>query len=490
MEKYTIPVTAPINQNPNSNPIKRSQWKRNLIELNGKPVRSYRHDVLPLLMRSYSQIGAFEHKYFIDHVDHRSPCFTHSTHFYPIPPGVLTNRVYESLMAFRLDGVAAVEFDAKGIYLVSGTRSGCLTVHEFESLYCESVKSGRGEDEEKKLMHISLKGSCISSVRWNPANQDEVACTFMNKNEVSIFDIGYESSEPTEVLSTRPTVCVHGSSARKGLHDIALFDDNARVLASDTFGTISLWDRRAGYFPQTGLTTNAHIGLTSIQLNGDQCVYGASKSGYVHIWDLRGGRSSAAFQSHQEVHSSPLTSIKLASLLNNIGPLKAQSHILPNEIHSININPFCPYQLGFHLDDGWSGVLDLQKFQVSHIHCPPPPWLDDATGNPLLPRKPSWLPEHSIYAVGSTSSHELHLLDFYPNTSSPCHVDYDDSKSLGETSQRKQNILVPLSEHVTACATHPLNGTIVAGTLNASLLMISQDHRSCKNEGVDDLELS
>nr|GEY38009.1 putative WD40/YVTN repeat-like-containing domain-containing protein [Tanacetum cinerariifolium] len=32
--------------------------------------------------------------------------------------------------------------------------------------------------------------------------------------------------------------------------------------------------------------------------------------------------------------------------------MKAQPHILPNEIHSININPSCPYQLGFHLDDG------------------------------------------------------------------------------------------------------------------------------------------
>ncbi|GKD55994.1 hypothetical protein Tco_1289381, partial [Tanacetum coccineum] len=37
--------------------------------------------------------------------------------------------------------------------------------------------------------------------------------------------------------------------------------------------------------------------------------------------------------------------------------LQAQSHILPNEIHSININPSCPYQLGFHLDDGLSGVF-------------------------------------------------------------------------------------------------------------------------------------
>ncbi|KAJ0469925.1 hypothetical protein HanIR_Chr14g0713191 [Helianthus annuus] len=62
-------------------------------------------------------------------------------------------------------------------------------------------------------------------------------------------------------------------------------------------------------------------------------------------------------------------------MLNKIRPLKAQSSILPKEIQSININPSCPYQLGFHLDDGWSGVLDLHNFQVSHIHCPPPTWL-------------------------------------------------------------------------------------------------------------------
>ncbi|GKE05866.1 hypothetical protein Tco_1397884 [Tanacetum coccineum] len=35
-------------------------------------------------------------------------------------------------------------------------------------------------------------------------------------------------------------------------------------------------------------------------------------------------------------------------------------------------------------------------------------------------------PDHDlIYRVGSTSSHELYLLDFYPNTSSRCHVYYE-----------------------------------------------------------------
>jgi hypothetical protein len=32
-----------------------------------------------------------------------------------------------------------------------------------------------------------------------------------------------------------------------------------------------------------------------------QTVFGATKNGTIHVWDLRGGRASAAFQSHNEV---------------------------------------------------------------------------------------------------------------------------------------------------------------------------------------------
>lgn len=481
MEKYAVPVAA-IGED--AKPITRSQWKRSLIELTGNIEGNYRHDIYPLLMRSYSEIGAFPHTYHIE----GGPCKTHIRHLYS---SFLINRTTEypsDVSGIKELGVSALEFDRQGIYLTSVTRSGCLTVHDFESLYCCSNQHvpRLEEDEGKHLLHISLSNS-IDAVRWNPANQDEVACTSLSHNEVHIFDIGYISSEPTEVLRKRPTVTVHGSSVRKGLTDIALFNDDTRVLASDTCGAINIWDRRAGNFPQTGLTTNANSSLTSIQLNGDQCVYGASKSGYIYVWDLRGGRSSAAFQSHKEVHSSPITSLKLASMLSKIGLLKAQSNILPKEIQSIDINPSCPHQLGFHLDDGWSGVLDLHNLQVTHIHCPPPPWLDETdNGIPMLSsRKPSWLHEHSMYAVGSCSSNALHLLDFYPHNSSPCHVDHDDSE---EIFQQKQNKLISLSGRVTACATHPLNGTIVAGTLEASLLMISQKHRSWKEGDDDDQE--
>jgi len=33
--------------------------------------------------------------------------------------------------------------------------------------------------------------------------------------------------------------------------------------------------------------------------------------------------------------------------------MQAQANIVPKEIHSIDIDPSCPYQLAFHLVDGW-----------------------------------------------------------------------------------------------------------------------------------------
>uniref|UniRef100_A0A3Q7JML1 Uncharacterized protein n=1 Tax=Solanum lycopersicum TaxID=4081 RepID=A0A3Q7JML1_SOLLC len=83
---------------------------------------------------------------------------------------------------------------------------------------------------------------------------------------------------------------------------------------------------------------------------------------------------------------------------------KAQSNIVSKEIHSIHINPSCQNQLAFHLDDGWDGFNDL-----ANLRCL---------------RKPSWIPAYSIYVVGSLSSNGLYLLDFYPDRSSPCHVDF------------------------------------------------------------------
>ncbi|KAJ0084775.1 hypothetical protein Patl1_29619 [Pistacia atlantica] len=503
MESYLVPYKPPP-ENPKQLNV-RNRWKRSVIELNGRVGPKYRHDLSYLLMESYCEIGKFPHMYHFNGQQCRtfllnfsSSCIQGSSIRTPVFSRVsdvlqMSNVGVRNGAAVyfhglpRKQGISALDFDTKGVYLASVTRSGCLTVHDYEALYCltnDTLPCLR-DDENKHLLHISLHQQ-LDAVRWNLANQDEVACASTKSNEVRIFHIGYITSEPIEVLRTRRDVSVIGSYFQKGVSDIAFTaTDESRLIASDTHGVLNIWDRRMSDLPCLELTTNSRSTLNSIQLHADnQTVFAAGKHGSIYMWDLRGGKASSAFQNHNEVGCPPLTQLVLASMLKKIGSLKAQSNIVPQEIHSIDFDPSCPYQLAFHLEDGWSGVLDIYNFQVTHVHCPPPAWLDEFNSSPdvLQSRKPSWLPTNSIYVVGSSSDHGIHLLDFYPDSSSPCHVDYiEDTKSLSERNKhKKQNRFIPLSEGVTACVAHPLNGTIVAGTKVSSLLMVSQQ-QNCES---------
>ncbi|XP_031101132.1 uncharacterized protein LOC116005046 [Ipomoea triloba] len=475
MEKYLIPV-APASQNPK--PSRRQQWQRILFELNGKVDRKSLQNASALLTQSYSMVMGFPHTYH----DNGRPCAAHINWF---RGGSFS---FNNRNLIGSEAVSALEFDRKGVYLASVTKSGCLTVHDFEDLFYEGkvFPLGFKEDEEKLLLHISTHNR-LDVVRWNICNQNEVASTSLKSSEVRIYDIGYISSEPVDVLSKRSTISMHGYSQR-GLSDIAFSSsDNSRLYASDFSGVVNVWDRRLSGLPCHELRTNCSDAITSIKLNADnQVMFGASKHGFIYMWDIRGGRSSTAFQNNTEYYS-PLVSVKLATELGKITSLKAQSNVHLKEIHSIDINPSCQYQLAFHLDDGWSGVFDVNSLRVTHVHCPPPAWLRDnidCLGNICHLRKPSWLPNYSIYAIGSESDDGIHLLDFYPDRSSPCHVNFDEEiEGTNQVQhQHRQNKFIPLSEGVTACTVHPLTGTIVAGTKSSSLLVISQASVSCPGD--------
>lgn len=57
-----------------------------------------------------------------------------------------------------------------------------------------------------------------------------------------------------------------------------------------------------------------------------------------------------------QTHSLPFITfhyVEMLSLSPVVNIMQAQSHIVSKEIHSIDLDPSCPYQLAFHLDDGW-----------------------------------------------------------------------------------------------------------------------------------------
>ncbi|KAG7602056.1 unnamed protein product [Arabidopsis thaliana] len=470
MEKYLVsPEPSPAK----SRTTVRRPWKRSLIEVNGRLDSAYRHELYSRVAHSYSEIGKFSHFYHLN----ENPCITHMM------------QIQSLYQCPTMRGVAGLDFDNRGIFLVSVTRSGCLMVHDFESLYCQSkLGPGSAEDESKHVVHFSYPpGREFDVARWNPSNQNEVACTSRKHDQVLIFDISYMSPKPTEVLQTRQKLSIIGRKISRGLSDVAITsDEDSRIFSPDTLGMVHVWDRRAGVSPCIELSTDRYDSIKRIQIYVDnQTIFGAGKEGIIHIWDLRGGRNSSAFQSRKDMSQLPLASLHLAPKLQKIASLKAQSEIVPKEIHSIDVNPSSPHQLAFHLDDGWSGVLDIYKSEVTHVHCPPPAWLDGSNSSAdLILRKPSWLPTSSIYVVGSMSEKGIHVLDFHPSSRSPCHVDYDEDTQRNEKRDKcnHRNKFVSLSETVTGCAAHPLNGMIVAGTQNSSLLLIAQMHCSSSSE--------
>ncbi|MED6168818.1 hypothetical protein PIB30_015194 [Stylosanthes scabra] len=289
MDKYLVPLKPSLET---LHPLRRCRWKRNSVELNGRFEPNYCHEMLDLLSRSYSEVGTFPHLYHAD----ETPCISH------IERAVSGANGDRNLPSKQ--GISAVDFDNKGIYLASVTKLGCLTVHDFEALYCQTQKQTcLKEDESKHLLHLSLKRQ-LDTVRWNPFNQDEVICASVKSSEVLIFDVGYVSSEPVEVLRTRNTATVHGYNGHKGLSDVAFTPNDSWILASDTHGGINVWDRRVKVLPSLELTSGSSSTLNSIQINiENQIIFGAGKSGFVYVWDIRGGRASTTFQSHKEVIS-------------------------------------------------------------------------------------------------------------------------------------------------------------------------------------------
>ncbi|KAM0022940.1 hypothetical protein Hdeb2414_s0023g00634131 [Helianthus debilis subsp. tardiflorus] len=61
-----------------------------------------------------------------------------------------------------------------------------------------------------------------------------------------------------------------------------------------------------------------------------------------------------------------------------------------------------------------------------------------------------------------------------------------DSKSPQDIVERKQSVFVPLSKRVTVCASHPLNGTIVAGTMHLCKIGDGDDDDDYDDDDNDD----
>ncbi|KAH7432829.1 hypothetical protein KP509_07G042100 [Ceratopteris richardii] len=449
---------------------KLSIWSHALTEVTGRMKVSYKHGLLQSMLRSFSEIGSFPQ--YVD--DQGLPPSIDEHGFNGHEWGLRTHvsRSYAGPRIVHKPQISGLAFDSQGVYLASVSNTGSLAVHDYESLLC----SAEGLSKEEFVSPVVQLLVCpkLESVAWNPQNQDEVACVSGYVGKLFCYDISRVSERPSQVLKVSAS---SETAESTGLLDLAFcrLHEKRMLACGKNRGELYVWDRRTSVTPQSVYSSYQHGQLTSMDLTSDeQVVYAGNSSGYFFAWDLRGGKSSTAFIRPGEVYNPPFATWKVTRLLEQIPALKAQTAIEMSGIQSISLNRGCQQQLAFHLNNGWSGVLDLLALKMSHIHCPPPPWLyDDLEGdsrqknaNLLAQRKPTWLSANSVYACPSLSSSFIKLLNFQAGPSSPHYVE-------GTEDNLAPVVQIATSEHSMTCAAHPLNNQIVAGTNGASILVFA-----------------
>lgn len=299
-------------------------------------------------------------------------------------------------------------------------------------------------------------------------------------NSVFCVDLGASGNKITRLDGDKRS----SSEGRSGLYCLRYSNQSRyRLLACGVGGRVLLWDqRRNSPYPSSSIIAPPSLGpLHSLQLSVDeQVVYAGSDSGIIQAWDLRGSRQSAAFCGANEVYHAPLMAFSIRRLLSKVPTLQEQAGLGPSAVCSILFDPSNSQHLGFHLFNGWSGVLDIGDMELSHIHCPPTPEALASLGEPesiytarVRNRRPVWLPSNSIYCAPSSISPDINFLDFGSSPFSRFSLQSSTEPQLEETEEKLSS--VNCDKLVVCVASHPTTNVLIAGTEDASLMLVSSN---------------
>ncbi|KAK3245681.1 hypothetical protein CYMTET_44766, partial [Cymbomonas tetramitiformis] len=224
--------------------------------------------------------------------------------------------------------IIASEFDSCGQLLALGGASGEIRILDYSEL--RAAGKSAGTQIPDGVLQLQTERS-LDALTWDPAGETKIACVSARAREVYIYDLEYcaPRGPPNEVLTDTP------SAARQygGLNDVCYGREGRyRVLAAGSDGRVRLWDRRAAATKPRAVVGMHHSSgaATTLQVSEDgQVVFAGSSEGFVHTWDLRGGRTGggAFAQRVDQVYHPPLSSHDVGALLAAVPGLTSEVDI-------------------------------------------------------------------------------------------------------------------------------------------------------------------
>ena len=342
------------------------------------------------------------------------------------------------------DPAVSVAFDASGGFLAAACASGGLCVLPFDTLRVSDGERFQPRWTRRGLGDSGSVQRTLSSVAWGGggaecgAESAFLATTSPDSDAVEVLDarvgrtarvvssggagLGSGGGARTRDTGNAPNAPrlvapLVGGGENEGLLDVCFAPGAGGVsfAASGRKGRVFLWDARCAAAPRATLhapgasSASSKAAVRCVRFGCDgQTVLAGTGAGEIHVWDLRGGSgfgggaSKGAAGNAFSVASRRTTSfpvlrtarvadaLALAPTLRG-GHLDAPARRLWQDAMRSGVDwceqdPHDPRRVGFHLNSGWSGVLDLASGDAAgvptatHAHCPEPLYAPGADG--------------------------------------------------------------------------------------------------------------
>ncbi|KAG9415877.1 hypothetical protein AC1031_000259 [Aphanomyces cochlioides] len=400
--------------------------------------------------------------------------------------------------------ISCMQFDTDGVLLVTGSSDGTVALYDFDVYFHRLVwlqnQSSKALNPvlSSKLhvepVHVMRTSREIKRIRWNPMNQDEIACSFTSKNEIYLFNLKKFPQAPYRILKapSRPST---------GYYDILFTRSKINapcIVAGDIDGSIRMWDVHVPGKPQWVISNTREVGsINSICLSANhQYLICATDKSWILVYDMWNIVVPAFGQ-------RPVPKRLAMYALIPMIQVSSQLKETVGGIISIQLMPDTSWTVVCQLLNDWIIVLDVLCPKIYKVHCvlrgqvlknlPSdartfsagellPDWNFDgmlSRGEASYVRlhrcMGSFLFDGDIFATGFAGDKHLYAIDMRAipdaNNTQPGGITSSSVHSL-------QRLRLPMSEMVTAVAAHPTSHLIVCGMESNALAIVGPSYQS------------
>ncbi|KAL3667037.1 hypothetical protein V7S43_007980 [Phytophthora oleae] len=296
---------------------------------------------------------------------------------------------------------SCLEFDSQGVLLAVGASNGIVALYDFDDVFYRSLNLGQkmqmqeghaeeGEEQKKTAdeilypIHTIFTSFEVKCIRWNPLNEDEVACSFTNRNEIHIFDLRKFPSKPQKVLkSSNQPSCGYNdllylpaaestlTNSRQVVGKAKARPKPVYIIAGDMDGAIRMWDPRSPLRPMWSFLAGSHP-INSLLLSPNkQFLVCGNEAGMVMTYDIQ-HKIVPVFAS-KPVPQKKATFNIMEAIKPYLSAALIESVILSSRygspgIMSMHPVPHSETQVLCQLRNDWVVVIDYLSGSVTKLH--------------------------------------------------------------------------------------------------------------------------